>query len=86
MVTNVVQVEPVALEGDIIGTPDGMSDTDSDCGTVGLDDVTGAQNSNYNTVDSDDDCEEVVVHDGEIPGRDEQTLSIQDFADREYQA
>ena len=42
--------------------------------------------SDYNVDGSDDDFEDVVVHDGEILVRDEQTLSVHDFAEREYQA
>ena len=32
----------------------------------------------------DDDYEDFVMHDGEIPGRDEKTLSIHDFSEKEY--
>ena len=42
--------------------------------------------SDYSIEGSDDNFEDVVVHDGEIPGRDEQTLSIHEFVEREYQA
>ena len=34
----------------------------------------------------DEDYEDVVVQDGEIPGRNEQKLSIHDFVEKEYQA
>ena len=57
-------------EGDVSGTQDGLVPICSD----------------YSVEGSDDDFEDVVVHDGEIPGRDDQTLNIHDFAKREYQA
>lgn len=67
------QVETVVYrlpKDDVSDTQDGLVPTGSD----------------YNIVGLDDDYEDVVVHDGEISGRDEQTLSIHDFAEREYQA
>ena len=58
--------------------------------TQGHDQVTTFDDFSQRVIDrfdlKDDDYEDVVVHDGEIPGVDEQTLSIHDFFEREYQA
>ena len=64
-----MQVEPVASEGDIIGTPDCMIDTDSDSNTVGLDEVKAVEDT-------------VMFEDSTV----DQKVSIQDFAESEYQA
>ena len=69
VVTDVVQVEPVASEGDITGTPDCVIDTDSDSSTVGLDEVTAVEDT-------------VMFEDSTV----DQKVSIQDFAENEYQA
>ena len=67
------QIETIVYrlpEGDVSSTQDGLVPIGSD----------------YSVEGSYDDFEDVVVHDGEIPGRDDQTLNIHDFAEREYQA